>query len=76
MDNGLSAAQIGALKSIGLVFKFVGEPIWCYLADMTDTKIIFAICMLMQVSLNNTHKHTHIYGPLNAIEFNGTCANV
>jgi predicted MFS family arabinose efflux permease len=50
MDNGLSSSQIGTLKSIGLVFKFLGEPIWCFLADMTDSKIIFALCIFMQIA--------------------------
>ena len=37
------------MKSIGLVLKFLGEPLWCFLADLTDPKIIFSICIIMQI---------------------------
>jgi hypothetical protein len=49
IDVGLSTAEIGGLKSIGLCLKFIGEPIMCLIADMTDPKIIFAICMCTQI---------------------------
>lgn len=49
LHNGLNAAQIGTLKSVGLILKFVGEPLWCIIADMTDQKAIFSLCILMQV---------------------------
>lgn len=49
LDNGLTSYEIGSLKSAGLILKFFGEPIWCLIADLTDTKIIYALGMLMQI---------------------------
>ena len=49
LENGLTVSQIGHLKSIGLVLKFVGEPILCIIADLTDQKAVFAMCILMQI---------------------------
>lgn len=49
IDLGLSTAEIGGLKSIGLCLKFIGEPLMCLIADLTDPKFIFAICMCMQI---------------------------
>jgi predicted MFS family arabinose efflux permease len=49
MENGLNASQIGLLKSIGLILKFFGEPILCMVADLTDQKMVFATCIVMQM---------------------------
>lgn len=49
LDNGLSSSQIGNLKAVGLVFKFIGDPVVSYIADITDDKIVFIITMIMQV---------------------------
>ena len=57
LDNGLTSYQIGSLKSIGLVLKFIGEPFWCLVADLTDPKIIFALCMIMQILSMEVLRH-------------------
>ena len=49
LNKGFSPSKIGMLKSIGLVLKVFGEPLWCCIADLTDTRLVFALCMLMQV---------------------------
>ena len=49
LQQGLNPAQIGELKSLGLLLKFIGEPFWCLVADMTDMKTVFAFCLLMQI---------------------------
>ena len=49
LNQGLSAAEIGTLKSIGLLLKFVGEPIWCMVADTTSVQVVFGLCMFMQI---------------------------
>jgi hypothetical protein len=49
LNNGLTPSQIGILKSLGLMMKFVGEPFWCLIADLTDQKAIFLLCILMQI---------------------------
>lgn len=49
LDHGLSSYQIGTLKSLGLVLKFISEPFLCFVADLTDPKAIFAFCMIMQI---------------------------
>ena len=50
LDAGLSSHEIGTLKSIGLMLKIVGEPFWSMIADLTDEKAIFGLCMIMQVA--------------------------
>ena len=49
LDRGLLAKEIGNLKSVGLIFKFIGEPLWCLLADFTDPKVVFAMCIGIQL---------------------------
>ena len=49
LDSGLNSKQIGTLKSIGLMLKIFGEPFWSMIADLTDEKAIFGLCMVMQV---------------------------
>ena len=49
LNQGLSAAEIGTLKSIGLLLKFIGEPIWCVIADTTNVQVVFGSCMFMQI---------------------------
>jgi len=49
LQQGLTPSQIGALKSLGLVLKIVGEPFWCLVADLTDQKIVFSFCLFMQI---------------------------
>lgn len=49
LNQGLSAAEIGTLKSIGLLLKFVGEPLWCVIADTTSIQVVFGMCMFMQI---------------------------
>jgi hypothetical protein len=49
LEQGLSPSQIGELKSLGLLLKFLGEPFWCLVADLTDMKTVFAFCILMQI---------------------------
>ena len=41
LNHGIPPAQIGELKTIGLVLEFIGEPIWCIIADLTDPKLVF-----------------------------------
>ena len=50
LDAGLTSHEIGALKSAGLMLKIVGEPFWSMIADLTDEKAIFGLCMIMQVA--------------------------
>jgi predicted MFS family arabinose efflux permease len=49
LEHGLNSYQIGSLKSVGLVFKFITEPFLCFVADLTDAKIVFALCVVMQI---------------------------
>lgn len=71
LDNGLSSAEIGTLKSVGLLLKIAGafvaknflftdqisgimghsagEPFWSIVADLTDHKLVFGLCMVMQI---------------------------
>ena len=45
IDAGLSNTEIGALKSIGLICKFIGEPLLCMLADFTGHREMFLFCI-------------------------------
>ena len=45
LNHGIPPAQIGELKTIGLVLKFIGEPIWCIIADLTDPKLVFLLSL-------------------------------
>lgn len=49
LDQGFTSAQIGLLKSIGLALKCIGEPFWCFIADITSPKLVFVLCMIMQL---------------------------
>lgn len=49
LEQGLSPQEIGSLKAIGLLLKFFGEPVLCIIADLTDSRIIFSLCMVMQI---------------------------
>jgi predicted MFS family arabinose efflux permease len=49
LDNGLTTTEIGTLKSVGLLLKVIGEPFWSMVADLTDQKLVFGMCMIMQV---------------------------
>jgi PPP family 3-phenylpropionic acid transporter len=49
LDHGLNSYQIGSLKSVGLVLKFITEPFLCFVADLTDAKMVFALCVVMQI---------------------------
>lgn len=49
LDHGLSSSEIGSVKALGLVLKFVGEPMWCIAADLTNAKLVFIFCTLMQI---------------------------
>ena len=48
LGQGLSAYEIGSLKSIGLILKVFGEPLWSFIADMWDPKYIFVLCMIRE----------------------------
>ena len=50
LEQGLSPREIGSLKAIGLLLKFLGEPVLCIIADLTDSRIIFSLCMIMQIA--------------------------
>lgn len=45
----MTSYQIGLLKSIGLLCKFFAEPILCLLADISSEKLVFAVCILLQM---------------------------
>jgi predicted MFS family arabinose efflux permease len=49
LDKGFTSYEIGTLKSFGLLFKFVGEPFWCFVADLTDPKIVFILSILTSI---------------------------
>ena len=49
LGNGIHPKQIGQLKSLGLFLKLFGEPFWCFIADYTDPKFVFVICLLTQI---------------------------
>ncbi len=49
LDQGLSSYDIGTLKSIGLILKVIGEPFWSFVADLTDGKAVFILCMVVQI---------------------------
>ena len=49
LDAGIQPHQIGNLKALGLALKLVGEPFWCLVADWTEPKIVFVICLLTQL---------------------------
>ena len=49
LQSGLTASQVGTLKSIGLTLKFIGEPLWVMIADLTDQKMVFTISILIQI---------------------------
>jgi predicted MFS family arabinose efflux permease len=49
LDKGFTSYEIGQLKSFGLLFKFIGEPFWCFVADLTDPKIVFILSILTSV---------------------------
>lgn len=83
LDHGLSSSEIGSVKALGLVLKFVGEPFWCaslffllfsfvfrcVIADLTNAKHVFIFCTLMQVS-------DSYFFPLNLLDFHhGTAEN-
>lgn len=59
LQQGMTPVQIGELKSLGLLLKFVGEPFWCLVADLTDMKVVFALCILMQVGTMEILRLTH-----------------
>ena len=50
LDKGFTSYEIGTLKSFGLLFKFVGEPFWCFIADLTDPKLVFIGCLVTSVA--------------------------
>jgi hypothetical protein len=57
LDQGLTSYEIGSLKSIGLILKFFGEPFWCFVADVTDPKLVFVFCTLMQIVSMEVLRH-------------------
>ena len=59
LDAGLTSHEIGTLKSIGLMLKIVGEPFWSMIADLTDEKAVFGLCMVMQVSTMELLRFSH-----------------
>lgn len=50
LDMGLSSYEIGSLKSIGLILKVIGEPLWSFVADCWDPKYIFVYSMIVQIA--------------------------
>jgi PPP family 3-phenylpropionic acid transporter len=61
LEQGLSPQEIGSLKGIGLLLKFLGEPVLCIIADLTDSRVIFSLCMIMQIV---TMEMMRLYKPL------------
>jgi hypothetical protein len=63
LNQGIPPGQIGELKSIGLALKFIGEPFWCFIADMTDPKIVFILSLFASIGsleiLRNTENVTY-----------------
>jgi len=49
LDAGILPYQIGQLKALGLALKLIGEPFWCLIADWTEPKVVFVICLLTQL---------------------------
>lgn len=49
LSHGLTATQVGQLKTIGLILKFFGEPFWCLVADLWNQKFVFSFCVLAQI---------------------------
>jgi PPP family 3-phenylpropionic acid transporter len=49
LNNGITALQIGQLKSLGLLLKLFGEPFWCLVADFTDPKLIYALVLFTNI---------------------------
>jgi len=49
LSKGIHPHQIGQLKSLGLALKLFGEPLFCFVADCTDPKFVFVICLLTQL---------------------------
>ena len=46
LERGMSLATIGSLKGTGLLLKIVGEPMFSVLADVTEPKLVYAVCMI------------------------------
>lgn len=63
LNIGIPPGQIGELKSIGLALKFIGEPFWCFVADLTDPKLIFILSLFASIGsleiLRNTENVTY-----------------
>lgn len=63
LGKGLAPGQIGELKTIGLALKFIGEPFWCFIADMTDPKLVFILSLFASIGsleiLRNTADVTY-----------------
>ena len=63
LGKGIPPGQIGELKSIGLALKFIGEPFWCFIADMTDPKLVFILSLFASIGsleiLRNTENVTY-----------------
>lgn len=63
LNMGIPPGQIGELKSIGLALKFIGEPFWCFIADLTDPKIVFILSLFASIGsleiLRNTENVTY-----------------
>ncbi len=49
LEAGILPHQIGQLKALGLALKLIGEPFWCLVADWTEPKLVFVICLLTQL---------------------------
>jgi predicted MFS family arabinose efflux permease len=49
LGKGIHPHQIGQLKSLGLALKVFGEPFFCFIADCTDPKYVFVICIMTQL---------------------------
>jgi MFS family permease len=47
MKNGLSASQIGTLKTFGFILKIFAQPVWGLVADTTSLKtaLILSLCL-------------------------------
>lgn len=59
LDNGLTAYEIGSLKSFGLLLKLFGEPLWSTIADLTDPRAVYALCILVQIVSMEKLRTTH-----------------
>lgn len=49
LENGLSTSQVGTLKAIGLLFKFVASPVFCFLSDISNPKYILMQMLGVQI---------------------------